>query len=52
MKSELARALEFANGAMNRTSASELLDTAIHLGIDIDELKNTGLEDDNDDDDH
>jgi superfamily II DNA or RNA helicase len=49
VKSELARALEFANGAMNKTATSELLEIAIRLGIDIGGLKNAGLEDDNDD---
>jgi hypothetical protein len=48
VKSELARALEFANGAMNKTATSELLEIAIRLGIDIGGLKNAGLEDDDD----
>jgi superfamily II DNA or RNA helicase len=50
VKSELSRALEFAHGAMNKTASSELLEMAITLGIDIGDLRNAGLEEDDDDD--
>jgi superfamily II DNA or RNA helicase len=44
-KSEIARALEFAKGAINRAAGAELMELAIHIGIDIKELEDVGVED-------
>lgn len=46
LKSELVRAIEFANHAINRSASAELRNIAISMGIDPDELLDTGVEDD------
>jgi superfamily II DNA or RNA helicase len=46
LKSELVRAIEFANSALNRSAGAELRAIAAQLGIDPDEPANEGLEDD------
>lgn len=46
LKSELARAIEFSDYAMNRSAGAELRSIATTLGIDIDSLKNQGIEED------
>ena len=44
LKSELVRAMEFAKHAMNKSSGAELRDIAINLGIDPEELIESGIE--------
>ena len=49
-RSEIARALEFADTSINRAAAAEIRDIAIQLELDPETLKNTGLEEESDDD--
>ena len=44
LKSELLRAIEFANNAMNKGASAELRDIAISMSIDPDNLVEIGLE--------
>jgi superfamily II DNA or RNA helicase len=44
LKSELTRAIEFANGALNRLAAAELRAIAAELGLDTGQLGNIGIE--------
>ena len=44
LKSELARAIEFASHAINRGAAAELRDIAIRMGIEPDSLLGSGFE--------
>jgi superfamily II DNA or RNA helicase len=46
LRSELVRAIEFANSALNRSAGAELRAIAAQLGIDPDELTDQGMEDD------
>jgi superfamily II DNA or RNA helicase len=46
LRSELVRAIEFANSALNRSAGAELRAIAAQLGIDPDEVTNQGIEDD------
>jgi superfamily II DNA or RNA helicase len=46
LKNELARAIEFSDYAINRSAGAELRKIATTLGIDIDSLKNHGIEED------
>ena len=46
LKSELVRAIEFANHAINRGASAQLRDIAIDMGIDPDGLLDSGLEED------
>jgi len=48
VKSEIARALEFAGGALNRDAKTRLLELAVSLGLDISQVADTGLEEDAD----
>jgi superfamily II DNA or RNA helicase len=48
VKSEIARALEFAEGALNRDAKTRLLELAVNLGLDIAQVAETGLEEDAD----
>jgi superfamily II DNA or RNA helicase len=43
-RGELSRALEFARSAMNRSAGAELREIAIRRGLPIDEVIDTGLE--------
>ncbi|MDK7584536.1 DEAD/DEAH box helicase family protein [Alcaligenes faecalis subsp. phenolicus] len=44
LKSELARAIEFADSAVNRTAGAEIRGVAASLGFDPDVLKDEGIE--------
>ena len=46
VKSEIARALEFANGALNRHARTQLLELAVGLGLDISTMSEIGIEGD------
>ena len=46
LKSELVRAIEFADHAINKGASAELRDIAISMGIDPDGLLNSGVEED------
>ena len=46
LKSELVRALEFADHAINKGAGAGLRDIAISMGIDPDSLLNSGIEED------
>ena len=46
LKSELVRAIEFANHAINKGAGAGLRDIAISMGIDPDGLLGSGLEED------
>jgi superfamily II DNA or RNA helicase len=47
IRGELIRAIEFANGAMNKSAGAELRSIAMDMGIDIDDLTaRDGIEDD------
>ena len=46
LKSELVRAIEFADQAINRGAGAELRDIAISMGIDPDGLLDSGVEED------
>jgi superfamily II DNA or RNA helicase len=48
VKSEIARALEFAEGALNRDAKTRLLELTVNLGLDIAQVADTGLEEDAD----
>lgn len=48
LKSELLRAIEFANNAINRGAAAELRAIAINLGLNPDSLTETGVEEEED----
>lgn len=48
-RSEIARALEFADTSLNRAASAEIRDIAIQLGIDFESLKATGIEEDTND---
>jgi hypothetical protein len=48
-RSEIARALEFAESSLNRAASAEIRDIAIRLGIDYETLRSTGIEEDDDD---
>lgn len=48
LKSELARAIEFASSALNRTAAAELRTIAADLGLKSDDLETVGVEEDED----
>ena len=50
LKSELLRAIEFANNAMNKGAQAELREIAINAGLDPDSLIDTGIEEDNEED--
>jgi superfamily II DNA or RNA helicase len=45
-KVEIQRALEFAGNALNRNAEIEILNIAVDLGIDLDDISNLGFEDD------
>ena len=47
-KSEIARALEFGSGAINRGAVTTLLQIAVDIGLEVDELVDVGLEGDDD----
>jgi superfamily II DNA or RNA helicase len=49
VKSEIARALEFANGALNRHARTQLLELSVGLGLDIATMRDIGIEGDVDD---
>jgi len=49
VKSEIARALEFANGSLNRHARTQLLELAVGLGLDIATMREVGIEGDVDD---
>jgi superfamily II DNA or RNA helicase len=49
-RSEIARALEFADTSLNRAASAEIRDIAIRLGIDFESLATTGVEEDTDHD--
>ena len=46
LKSELVRAIEFANDAINKGASAELRGIAINMGIDPDTLLDSGIEED------
>jgi superfamily II DNA or RNA helicase len=48
LKSELVRAVEFANHAINKGAGAELRDIAINMGIDPNGLLDSGIEEDED----
>ncbi len=48
VKAELARAIEFAQTAANPGAETDLLRTAVELGLDLGSLVNAGFEDDED----
>ena len=50
-KSELARALEFSKGALNRSAETDLMAKTVAIGLDPDAVFNVGLEDDTNDTD-
>lgn len=45
-RSEIARALEFAETSLNRAASAEVREIAIQLGINVDALHDTGVEED------
>ncbi len=45
LTSELVRAIEFANHAINKSAGAELREIAISMGIDPDDLLESGIED-------
>lgn len=47
LKSELARAIEFADSALNKTATAEIRSLAVSLGFDPTSLKNEGIEEEN-----
>lgn len=49
VKSEFCRAIEFANGALNKSAAANLRRIAIELGLDIETIANSGTEEAADD---
>lgn len=48
VKSELSRAIEFAKGAINRGAVTTLIQYAIEVGIDPDEVFSVGIEEEDD----
>ncbi len=44
VKSEFCRAIEFAEGAINKSSAAHLTKIAIELGLNIEDIANIGIE--------
>ena len=46
LRSELARAIEFAGHAINKGAGAELRDIAIHMGFDPERLFDAGVEED------
>lgn len=46
LKSELARAIEFADHAINKGAGATLRDTAINIGIELDGVLDSGVEED------
>jgi superfamily II DNA or RNA helicase len=44
LKSELLRAIEFSNSALNKSAGAELRQIALEMGIDPDEAVNAGIE--------
>lgn len=51
LRSELARALEFANSALNADSGAELREIALRAGMDLAGTSDSGIEDDPSNDD-
>ena len=49
LKSELSRAIEFSENAVNRNASAQLRRISIEMGIDLSELSNMGLEEIDDD---
>lgn len=49
VKSEFCRAIEFAEGALNKSASTHLQKIAVELGLDIETLANKGIEEANDD---
>ncbi len=49
VKSEFCRAIEFAEGAINKSSSIELMRIAEDLGLDINDLSNKGQEEEQND---
>ena len=49
LKSELVRAIEFANNAINKGAGAQLREIAISMGIDPDGLLDSGVEEDEED---
>lgn len=47
LKSELLRAIEFSNSAINKSASAELRQIAFEIGFDPDESTNDGIEEDN-----
>ena len=47
LKSELLRAIEFSNSAINKSASAELRQIAIDIGFDPDEAINDGIEENN-----
>lgn len=45
-RSEIARALQFAETSLNRAASAEIRDVAIQLGIEFESLEATGIEED------
>jgi hypothetical protein len=48
VKSEIARAIQFGNGAINRGAVTTLMQMAVEIGLRVEELTSVGLEDDDD----
>lgn len=49
LRSELLRAIEFAGHAINKGGSAELRDIAMSMGLDPDDLQDSGIEDEEDD---
>lgn len=49
LRSELVRSLEFAKNAINKMAGAELRGIAAELGFDLDDLREVGIEDEDDD---
>lgn len=49
LKSELLRAIEFSNSALNKSAGAELRQIALEMGIDPDEAINAGIEEEGED---
>jgi len=48
VKSEIARAIQFGSGAINRGAVTTLMQMAVDIGLRIEDLDGVGLEDDDD----
>jgi hypothetical protein len=48
VKSEIARAIQFGSGAINRGAVTTLMQMAVDIGLRIEDLNGVGLEDDDD----